>query len=105
MYENKGCILGAISAERLKKRTARINDIAVKNNHRGKGIGKILLRNIIQTLQKRHISRIVLWVHWKNARAIPFYYRSGFEIKKVEKTHRVSYVPDGEDIIHLERNE
>lgn len=105
VYEKKGDILGAISAERLNNRTARINDIAVKNDHRGKGIGKMLLWKIIKILQKKHISKIVLWVHWTNARAIPFYYRFGFEIKKVEKTHKVSYVPDGEDIIHLERNE
>ncbi len=49
------------------------------------------------------IEKITLWVHWKNSRAIPFYYRSGFKMKRVSQTQNIPGVPDGEDIIHLER--
>ena len=102
VYEQNGNVLAAISA--IKKRgIIVINDIAVIISVRNQKIGNGLMRHFFQNISKSHVEKIALWVHWKNAAAIPFYYKFGFKIKKCLKTKDISGVPDGEDIIYLEK--
>ena len=83
---------------------AVIQDIAVDEKSRGKGIGSKLIKCLIEKLRKDNINRIKLWVHWTDARAIPFYYKYGFRMKRIMRTRKMKDVPDGEDIIILEKN-
>ncbi len=96
-------ILGAISAVLKNKKWAEINDIAVQKEYQSKQLGSRLMKRMFQEFKKQRIERVILWVHWKNSRAIPFYYRWGFKIKRASQTHNIPSVPDGEEIIHLER--
>jgi N-acetylglutamate synthase-like GNAT family acetyltransferase len=96
-------IIGAISAIRTRNNAAIINDIAVLKKYRSHHIGKKLMQAILLELKKEKIKRIELWVHWKNSRAIPFYYQFGFHLKRITRTKGVEGVPDGEDIVQMEK--
>ena len=102
VYEVEGNVLGAVSCT-LCRNQAMIEDIAVDPNLRCRGIGSRLMRRIIAMLKKKGIRKVSVWTHWASARAIPFYYRHGFKMKRVSRTHKIPHVPDDEDIVFLDR--
>ena len=71
-----------------KDDTAYISDLSVKENHRGKGLGTLLLKTalFICNSQKKIAG---LYVVRYNTRAITFYKRVGF---KEDKAHSTAYV-------------
>lgn len=103
VYERNTKIVGSISAILIKNKSVEINDIVVLKKYRSKKIGTNLMDAILSVLKKENVKRVSLWVHWSNAASIPFYYKFGFQIKKCMKTKNISGVPDGEDIIYLEK--
>ncbi len=103
VIEEQEKIVGAISTVLKNKKCAEINDIAVQREYQNKRLGSRLMKRIFQEFKKQRIEKVSLWVHWTNLRAVPFYYRWGFKIKDVSQTQNIPGVPDGEDIIHLER--
>ncbi len=103
VIEKEQEIIGAISAVLKNKKCAEINDIAVEREYQSQQLGQKLMERLLQELKQQEIEKVTLWVHWKNSRAIPFYYRWGFKIKSISRTNNIPDVPDGEDIIHLER--
>ena len=102
VFEKNNRILGAISGT-VRKDVANIEDIAINKSYRGKRIGSELIKFLINKLKKNGVKRVKLWVHWTNAEAIPFYYRNNFKIIRFQRTKNIKYIPDGEDIIILER--
>jgi N-acetylglutamate synthase-like GNAT family acetyltransferase len=102
--EDNGRIIGAVSAVLSKKTTALINDIVVSQEYRNKQVGKKLMEALFGELKKEKIKKVELWVHWKNTRAIPFYYQFGFRMKKVDTTKNTEGAPDGEDIVHMTKS-
>jgi ribosomal-protein-alanine N-acetyltransferase len=103
VFEEKYKIIGAISGIIVKNKVASIEDIAVHKEHRGRKIGSRLIKRIISKFEKDGIKKVKLWVHWTDARAIPFYYSHDFKIKKIGKTKNEGDIPNGEDIIFMER--
>jgi ribosomal-protein-alanine N-acetyltransferase len=60
--------------------------IAVRKKHRGRGVGKEILKNLIEILKNSGCKEIILHVKENNQKAISFYERFGFKIrKKIEK--------------------
>ena len=57
-----------------------IEDLAVAKNYQEKGIGKQLIKSELEALGARGAKIVVAEVHYKNAQAIPFYYKQGFRI-------------------------
>ncbi|MDH5783944.1 MAG: GNAT family N-acetyltransferase [Candidatus Bathyarchaeota archaeon] len=57
-----------------------LEDLAVAKGYQGKGVGKQLLKTELEALKKRGAKIVFAEVHYKNARAIPFYYMHGFRI-------------------------
>jgi len=55
-----------------------INNIALKNNYRKKGMGKKLLDYIINYGKENNFSRITLEVRESNEGALKLYYKNGF---------------------------
>ncbi|HEY4490005.1 MAG TPA: GNAT family N-acetyltransferase [Candidatus Paceibacterota bacterium] len=100
--EKNSNIVGAVSGI-LRKNIGVINDIAVKNNYRNQKIGNLLFQKILNKFKKLKVQKITLWVHFSNIRAIPFYYRFGFKIKRISTTKNIKFVPNGEQIFHLEK--
>jgi len=103
VFEQNKKIIGAISGVVIKNKNIEINDIVVLEKYRHKKIGVKLMTQIINLAKLKKIHRISLWVHWTNAAAIPFYYKLGFKMSKLMQTKKISGVPDGEDVICLEK--
>lgn len=103
VYSTRGRVIGAISGK-IHWGKGIIQDIAVEKSHRERHIGRALLKRLLEAFRKNGISSAHLWVHWKNAAAIPFYCINGFELKAVKHAKNIKDVPDGEALIFLAKN-
>jgi ribosomal-protein-alanine N-acetyltransferase len=95
----EGKILGYAQADACKD-FAILEDIAVSNEDQGKGVGTLLLKKTMEVLKKKKAKNVFAEVHYKCARAIPFYYRHGFRF--VGFAH--DYFGSGHDAIILGSN-
>lgn len=66
-----------------------VNEVSVNKNHRGEGIGQILMDKAEELAGQLEITEISLGVHAFNEEAIRFYKRLGFEVASIRmrKTH------------------
>ena len=58
-----------------------INNLAVKQDFRGKGIGKLLIEDMLQVAKGMNLSSLTLEVNEKNLVAIALYQKFGFVIE------------------------
>lgn len=72
---------------------AHIMNIAVAEAYRRKGIASHLLENVLTDAKIKGITAVTLEVSSKNAAAICFYEKYGFELAGLRK----GYYPDGSD--------
>ena len=75
-----------------------IFSLAVKPKYQGRGIGSKILERLIETLKKEKIEKISLHARKKNEKAINFYQKFGFKIKKEVE----NYYSDGETAYLME---
>lgn len=57
---------------------AKLDDVSVKPDRRGKGIGTELMDQLKEQLRKEAVTRIDVAVHMENPKARSFYERTGF---------------------------
>ena len=72
-------VVGYASIHYLKKITRKsgvIEDVVVKENQRGKGIGKLLVKNLIEKAKQNNCDKIILSSSEKN---LKFYQKLGFQ--------------------------
>lgn len=100
VYKKGGVAVGYLSFWTLDDEI-HIGNIAVLKEHRGKGIGKALLKFLLNLSKKRKIGKITLEVRAQNTVAINLYKSMGF----VEEGIRKGYYDDGEDAIIMWRYE
>lgn len=74
-----GAVVGYAQAEK-RNGLAVLEDIAVEEKYQSKNIGKQLLEKVIHTLKDKGAKAVLAEVHYKCAKAIPFYYKHGFRI-------------------------
>ncbi len=85
----KGNVLGYASIHYIKKITRKsgiIEDVVVKENQRGKGIGKLLVNNLIEKAKKNNCDKIILSSSEKN---LKFYQKLGFQKNELEMIMRI----------------
>ena len=85
----KGNVLGYASIHYIKKITRKsgiIEDVVVKENQRGKGIGKLLVNNLIEKAKKNNCDKIILSSSKKN---LKFYQKLGFQKNEFEMIMRI----------------
>ena len=85
----EGDVLGYASIHYLKKITRKsgiIEDVVVKENQRGKGIGKLLVKNLIEKAKKNNCDKIILSSSEKN---LKFYEKLGFQKNEFEMIMRM----------------
>ena len=85
----KGNVLGYASIHYIKKITRMsgiIEDVVVKENQRGKGIGKLLVKNLIEKAKKNDCDKIILSSSEKN---LKFYQKLGFQKNEFEMIMRI----------------
>ena len=84
-----GSVLGYASIHYIKKITRKsgiIEDVVVKENQRGKGIGKLLVNNLIEKAKKNNCDKIILSSSEKN---LKFYQKLGFQKNEFEMIMRI----------------
>lgn len=74
-----------------------ILNVAVDLPHRGLGLAKLLLQNVIREGVKREAKRLILDVRKSNLPATSLYQRSGFVITQ----YRKAFYTNGEDAYHM----
>jgi ribosomal protein S18 acetylase RimI-like enzyme len=72
-------VLGYAQAD-IRGGIAVLEDIAVSQDWQGRGIGKQLLEKELEELKRKGAKIVMAEVHYKCAKAIPFYYKFGFRI-------------------------
>jgi GNAT superfamily N-acetyltransferase len=82
VYEEEGKLLGFISVVFYEtmfhyKGTALITELVVKEESRGRRIGKALLERVIEEAEKRRMDEVEVGVKKENKDAIRFYKRNG----------------------------
>ena len=85
----KGNVLGYASIHYIKKITRKsgiIEDVVVRENQRGKGIGKLLVNNLIEKAKKNNCDKIILSSSEKN---LKFYQKLGFQKNEFEMIMRI----------------
>ena len=85
----EGNVLGYASIHYIKKITRKsgiIEEVVVKVNQRGKGIGKLLVKNLIEKAKKNNCDKIILSSSEKN---LKFYEKLGFQKNELEMIMRV----------------
>ena len=85
----EGNVLGYASIHYIKKITRKsgiIEDVVVKENQRGKGIGKLLVKYLIEKAKKNNCDKIILSSSEKN---LKFYEKLGFQKNEFEMIMRI----------------
>ena len=85
----KGNVLGYASIHYINKITRKsgiIEDVVVKEDQRGKGIGKLLVNNLIEKAKKNNCDKIILSSSEKN---LKFYQKLGFQKNEFEMIMRI----------------
>ena len=85
----EGNVLGYASIHYIKKitrKTGIIEDVVVKENQRGKGIGKLMVKNLIEKAKKNNCDKIILSSSEKN---LKFYEKLGFQKNEFEMIMRI----------------
>lgn len=65
----------------------QINNVAVRPDFRGKGIGEALTRHVIEKVRKNGATFVTLEVRPSNAEAVALYTKLGFEILGTRKNY------------------
>lgn len=76
---------------------AQLNQIAVHENLRKKGIGEILLQDMLNRVSQQEVSKATLEVRVQNNKAINLYTKYGFK-QEIIKKH---YYDNGDDAIFM----
>jgi len=72
-------VVGYVQGE-IRGAIATLEDLAVAKEYQNKGIGTQLLNVDLEALKKRGSKIVIAEVHYRNAEAIPFYYKHGFRL-------------------------
>lgn len=79
--DEEDSVLGYIVME-TNMGVATLDVVIVKNEERGKGVGKLLVRHVIEMARHKecHVLKLETGMHWKSR---PFYEKFGFKVRAV----------------------
>jgi GNAT superfamily N-acetyltransferase len=88
-YDDEGiagmCVICYAISTSLGTLVAKLDDVSVKENRRGKGIGTALLNQLKGELRRNQVMRIDVAVHLENPEARVFYEKLGFTALNEER--------------------
>ena len=100
--ERSETVVGYVIADVLSDHgtpIGHVKDIAIAPEHRGEGVGSLLLSSALATLSTRGVGWVKLEVRPSNDAAIALYRQFDFE-----RSHRIpGYYDDGEDAVIMVR--
>ena len=81
-YDENGaagvCVISYAVSTSMGALVAKLDDVSVKEDRRGKGIGTALMEQLKEQLRKESVTRIDVGVHIENPEARKFYEKLGF---------------------------
>ncbi len=81
-YDDEGvagvCVVCYAISTSMGAVVAKLDDVSVKTDRRGQGVGTALLEQLKEQLRKELVMRIDVGVHLENPEAKRFYERAGF---------------------------
>lgn len=89
-------VVGYICATALFEE-GEIPKVAVEKESRGRGIGGMLVEQLLNAMKERGVEKIFLEVRVSNTAALGLYRCKGFE----KTRERKRYYPDGEDAVEM----
>ena len=98
IYIKEKNIIGYLMSQTILE-DVHIHNIAVKKNHREKGIGSEMLLHLIEESRMNITSKLYLEVNNSNLQAIKLYQRHGF----IATGERKNYYEDGSNAIVMDR--
>jgi GNAT superfamily N-acetyltransferase len=88
-YDDEGsagiCVICYAISTSLGTLVAKLDDVSVRENRRGQGIGTALIQQLTQELHKHNVMRIDVAVHIDNPEARGFYEKLGFSALNEER--------------------
>ena len=97
--EDSGQVVGFVSLSPLFwNRVAMIDHMAVDEEWRGKGVGKSLIRHVLEEALKRNARFVCVQTALWNFEAIEFYKRMGFSLRCILP----EYIGDDNDMVWLD---
>ncbi len=88
-YDEEGpagmCVICYAISTSLGTLVAKLDDVSVKANRRGRGTGSAMISQLKQELHKHHVMRIDVAVHVDNPEARTFYEKLGFAALNEER--------------------
>jgi ribosomal protein S18 acetylase RimI-like enzyme len=79
------CVIAYGVSTSMGSVVAKLDDVSVKEDQRGKGIGTALLEQLKEQLRKEGVTRIDVAVHMENPEARKFYENLGFRSLNEER--------------------
>ncbi|HYX70014.1 MAG TPA: GNAT family N-acetyltransferase [Terriglobales bacterium] len=76
-------LVGLILCSRVKDDVGHVTQVCVLPEHRGRGLGEMLIAATARDLRRRRFDSLSLTVTEANARAVALYQRLGFETKRI----------------------
>jgi ribosomal protein S18 acetylase RimI-like enzyme len=73
------CVICYAVSTSMGAMVAKLDDVSVKADRRGEGIGTVLINSLKEQLTKESVTRIDVAVHLENPEARAFYERLGFQ--------------------------
>lgn len=73
------CVVCYAISTSLGTLVAKLDDVSVKEEKRGKGVGAALIQQLKEELRNHNVMRIDVAVHFENPEAKRFYEKLGFE--------------------------
>ncbi len=88
-YDDEGvagiCVICYAVSTSLGTLVGKLDDVSVKENRRGQGIGTALIEELKKELQNHNVMRIDVAVHVENPEARVFYEKLGFTALQEER--------------------
>ena len=89
VYDDDGvagiCVVSYAISTSMGEVVAKLDDVSVKSDRQGKGIGTALLEQLKEQLRKESVARIDVAVHVENPEARRFYEKLGFITLREER--------------------
>lgn len=86
LLEDNGLVLGYLIL-RFETEEGEIDEIAVRKEEEGKGLGTLMLKESTEIFLRRGIEKVFLEVRKKNEKAIHLYEKNGFVLYRTRKNY------------------